>query len=54
MWYFLDYIMKLKIKDDVTSTFAKTFKEATRYCNISDKPFSYPIAVIKIKYNFGY
>lgn len=49
--YFLDYIMKLKIKGDITSTFVKTFKEATGYCNISDKPYSYPLLVIYVKNN---
>ncbi|XP_025415786.1 LOW QUALITY PROTEIN: ABC transporter G family member 20-like [Sipha flava] len=43
-----NYIMKLKIKDDVTSTFVKTFKEATSYCNISDKSYLYPITVQSI------
>ncbi|XP_015371211.1 PREDICTED: ABC transporter G family member 23-like [Diuraphis noxia] len=43
-----NYIMKLKIKDDITSTFVKTLKEATKYCNISEKPYSYPISIQSI------
>lgn len=46
----LDYIMKLKIKDDITSTFVKTLKEAAKFCNISEKPYSYPISVINITF----
>lgn len=43
--------MKSKIKDDIISTFKKTFKEATGYCNFSERPYSYPLSVIKIKYS---
>ncbi|CAI6345583.1 unnamed protein product [Macrosiphum euphorbiae] len=43
-----NYIMKLKIKDDITSTFVKTLKEATKYCNISEKSYSYPISIQSI------
>jgi hypothetical protein len=46
----LDYIMKLKIKDDITSTFVKTLNQATKYCNISEKTYSYPISVITLKH----
>lgn len=41
--------MKLKIKDDMTSTFVKTLNQAAMYCNISEKSYSYPISVINIK-----
>lgn len=44
---FLDYIMKSKIKVDITSTFRKTLKKAAEYCNITEKPYIYPFTVMK-------
>ncbi|VVC43841.1 AAA+ ATPase domain,P-loop containing nucleoside triphosphate hydrolase,ABC transporter-like,ABC [Cinara cedri] len=43
-----NYIIKSKIKDDTISTFKKTFKEATGYCNISEKSYSYPLSIQNI------
>ncbi|XP_025200889.1 LOW QUALITY PROTEIN: ABC transporter G family member 23-like [Melanaphis sacchari] len=43
-----NYIMKLKIKNDITSTFVKTFKQAAKYCNISEKSYTYPISIQSI------
>ncbi|KAF0762245.1 ABC transporter G family member 23-like [Aphis craccivora] len=43
-----NYIMKLKIKDDMTSTFVKTLNQAAMYCNISEKSYSYPISIQSI------
>lgn len=43
--------MKLKIKSDITSAFKKMLKEATKYCNTSEKSYSYPFSVkTNIKY----
>lgn len=48
---FLDYIMKLNAKNDITVAFEEMFKKVSSYCNMSEKSYSYPISVIiTIKY----